>query len=516
MDSVGSAEVLLAAIVESSPDAIASISLAGMITSWNQAAERMFGYAAAEMIDQHPSLLFPLGEVHEWSVLITSLTSGETMAPFHTQCVGKDGRVLDVDVTLWALRDGDGQVEGIAAMFRSVSKQPSQSDTRYFDAHRMFQDRFRALTRVSASLTFDQPIEETLNTLAAGVVEVTQAVACAVALIDDEREIYRVAGTSGLPDGYAAAVEHAFRAGAVLSSIEAYRSMGPVRRTMSAYIRHDPRQTQVMAIVQDEGWDTIVSLPLVFRNRAVGAVTCCYPKGIEPDEQEFAFLGVVADQAAVAVQTARLFAEMQGKAATEERQRLARELHDSVSQALFGIGLGARTARALLDREPEKAVVPLDYVVSLAEAGLTEMRALIFELRPDALETEGLIGLLEHHAAALRIRHALQVETGFEAEPSVSLEIKEMLYRIAQEALHNTVKHAQASAVSVRLQIEPESIMLEVSDNGVGFDPNRAFPGHLGLRSMRERAARLGADVKIESAPGAGTRTIVRVPLEQQ
>jgi PAS domain S-box-containing protein len=506
---------LLAAIVTSSQDAIMSMTLDGVITSWNPAAERLFGYTATEAINQPASLLHPPGDDHGFPMPVTLLTSGETIAPYRTRRAHKDGRVLDVELTLWAVRGGGGRVDGIAALFRDVTGQFARGDAKQFDSHRVFEDRLRALTRVSASLTFDQPMEVTLDTLAAGVVEVTHAVACAVALIDEERDLYRVAGTCGLPHGYAAAVEQAYRSGAVLSSLEAYRTQGPVRRTMSAYIRQDPRQAQVSALVQDEGWDSIVSLPLVFRGSAVGAVTCCYPTGVEPDEQELAFLGVVADQAAVAVQTARLFADLQGKAATEERQRLARELHDSVSQALFGIGLGARTARAQLDRDPAKAAVPLDYVVSLAEAGLTEMRALIFELRPDALETEGLVGLLEHQAAALRTRHALRVETDFGPEPVVSLAIKEMLYRIAQEALHNTTKHAQARSVTVLLRQEPDGIVLVVADDGVGFDPAGSFPGHLGLRSMRERASRLGASIEVESAPGRGARTRVLVPAAQ-
>jgi signal transduction histidine kinase len=221
---------------------------------------------------------------------------------------------------------------------------------------------------------------------------------------------------------------------------------------------------------------------------------------------------VVADQAAVAVQTARLFADLQGKAALEERQRLARELHDSVSQALFGIGLGARTARTLLDRDPIRAAEPLDFVISLAEAGLSEMRALIFELRPDALETEGLVTLLEQQAAALRSRHGLHVETNLGAEPEASMPVKETLYRIAQEALHNTAKHARASHVTLSLCQQPEGIILDVSDDGIGFDPSAAFPGHLGLRSMRERAVLHGATVEIRSSPGGGAHTRVFVP----
>jgi PAS domain S-box-containing protein len=512
MDPSQSVDDLFALIVSSSNEAIVSVTLDGIFTSWNPAAERLFGYTATEAIGQSNAILLPTGDKYGFNFPITLLTQGEAGATYRTRRGHKDGRVLDLNLTLWAVRDRGGRVTGVAGIFREVEPAASQRPPEPVDANRLVEYRLRELTRVLASLSFDQPMDATLDTLAAGVVEVTQTAACAVALIDEEHRQYRIAGTFGLPAGYAAAVEEAYRSGANLSSLEAYRTLGPVRRTARDYIRRDPHQSRVALLVQDEAWDVIVSVPLVFRNRALGALTCCYPIGVEPDEQEIALLVFMADQAAVAVQTAHLVAEVQGKAALEERQKLARELHDSVSQALYGIGLGARTARTLLDRDPAKAAEPLDYVVSLAEAGLTEMRALIFELRPDALETEGLVGLLEHQAAALRTRHALRVETDFGPEPVASLAVKEMLYRIAQEAVHNTTKHAQARAVTVLLRQEPEGIVLEVADDGVGFDPAGSFPGHLGLRSMRERANRLGASIEVESAPGRGARTRVRVP----
>lgn len=379
-------------------------------------------------------------------------------------------------------------------------------------AQRLVEHRLHALTRIAASQTFDQPLEKTLDTLALGVVEVTRAVACVVVLIDEERDLYRVVGIHGMPEGYAAAVEGAYRAGARLSSLEAYRTRRPVQRTIRGYIVDDPLQARVYDILRNAAWNTIASIPLVYRDRALGAMSCSYPIGLEPDEAEIAFLLVIADQAAVAVQTARLFADVQGKAALEERQRLARELHDSVSQALFGIGLGARTARTLLDRDPARAAEPLDYVITLAEAGLTEMHALIFELRPDALESEGLVRLLEQQAAALRARHGLQVETDFGPEPLASPAVKEMLYRIAQESLHNATRHAQARTITLSLREQPEGIRLEVADDGVGFDPDELFPGHLGLRSIRERAIREGATIDVVSAPGHGVRIQVLVP----
>ncbi|MCA9872075.1 MAG: HAMP domain-containing protein, partial [Anaerolineales bacterium] len=200
-------------------------------------------------------------------------------------------------------------------------------------------------------------------------------------------------------------------------------------------------------------------------------------------------------------------------AALEERQRLARELHDSVSQALYGIALGARTARTLLDRDPQKVAEPLDYVLSLAEAGLSEMRALIFELRPESLQNEGLVAALTKLADALQARHKLEVVTDFCPEPDISLDAKEVLYRVAQEALHNTAKHASASRVDLELCCTAQQIQLTIHDNGKGFNPKGDFPGHLGLQSMRERVANLNGDLKITSKPDEGTTIAAYLPL---
>src|SRR5438128_3104887 len=208
-----------------------------------------------------------------------------------------------------------------------------------------------------------------------------------------------------------------------------------------------------------------------------------------------------------------LYEQAQELAALQERQRLARELHDSVSQALYGIGLGAYTAREALESDPEQAIASIDYVITLTEAGLAEMRALIFELRPESLEMEGLVAALTKQVAVLRTRYKLTVEADLGEEPNLSLEMKHALYRIAQEALHNIVKHARASTVVLRLARQEEEIILEVRDNGRGFDQAGHFPGHLGLRSMHERVSKMGGTLTIESIPVQGTCVGVRMPM---
>ena len=204
---------------------------------------------------------------------------------------------------------------------------------------------------------------------------------------------------------------------------------------------------------------------------------------------------------------------VQERATLKERQRLARELHDSVSQALYGISLGAHTAISLFDTDREKVLEALNYVISLTTAGIAEMRALIFELRPESLELEGLVEAFTKQVKALRARYGIEVELNLCAEPDVSYAIKEVLYRIGQEALQNAIKHAHASRLELCLKNQAGGLCLKVSDNGCGFNSQGPFPGHLGLSSMHERALSVGGALNITSEIDHGTQIIAVIPI---
>jgi PAS domain S-box-containing protein len=381
-------------------------------------------------------------------------------------------------------------------------------------AHELLEERVAALSSVAANLTFERPREDTLDALAQSAVNASTAVGCGVVLVEENADAPHLFGSYGLPAGYTAGLQVVYRAGTESPSLEAYRTRRPVlKRDIRRFLLADPHYAPVHEVVRQVPWDITYNLPLVSRGRALGAIFFCYLPEQEPGEDEKVFLRAVADQAAVAVENANLFAETRGKAVLEERQRLARELHDSVSQALYGIALGAKAAREWLDDDPAEAAEPLDHVLSLAEAGITEMRALIFELRPESLESEGVVAALEKQAAALEARHRIAVEATLCDEPDAPLEAKEAIYRIAQEALHNTVKHARARNVKIRMGCGPGGLTLDITDDGVGFDAKGEFPGHLGLRSMRERASRLGGTLEIASAPEEGTHIRTRIPV---
>jgi len=199
------------------------------------------------------------------------------------------------------------------------------------------------------------------------------------------------------------------------------------------------------------------------------------------------------------------FVEARSRATVEERRHLSRELHDSVSQALFGIVLGAQATKNALQK-PEQAKEAIDYVLSLAESALAEMRTLIFELRPEALESGGLLTSLRQQIQALSKRYAIEISVDFpEEEPDIGLSFKHEVFRLTMESLHNVVKHAAAKTCEVRISKSRAEYSLSIRDDGQGFDPEKVSNHRMGLHGMRERVAQLGGRMTLQSAPQKGT-----------
>ena len=218
-------------------------------------------------------------------------------------------------------------------------------------------------------------------------------------------------------------------------------------------------------------------------------------------------------QAAVTVENARLHERARQAAVLEERERLARELHDSVTQSLYAVSLHAEAAaRALTEDDVEPVASNLADIRETVQEALAEMRLLLFELRPPLLQQQGLAGALRTRLRAVGARAGLA--TAFEGDDADRLrpETEQELYRVAQEALNNVVRHAHASRATVRLDVRADWASVEVIDDGVGFEPALRGGDGYGLPGMRERAERLGGTLRVESAPGAGTRVRVEVP----
>ncbi len=382
----------------------------------------------------------------------------------------------------------------------------------------------KVLKQLSANISYTAPLESILATLAREVVQMLGIQACFITLVSGSPPQFRILSDYGLPPGFTTMMRNLAQEGARLPTLYAFQENRIVLHNFppndAFYTRLFPQRgwsSEVEALLdqflrlrlQFPGGD-IVSIPLLHQGAIQGVFNIYYPFASSPDIADLGLFTSIAELTAATIHHAREFATAQDRAALEERRRLARELHDSVSQHLYGIALGAQAARHSIETDPPSAAESLDYTLSLARDCQSEMRALLLDLH-ETLESAGLVEALTRHVAAVGSRYNLAIDLDLCAEPALPLEAKEALYRIAQEALYNIVKHAGAQHVMLHLSQSCSNVVLEIEDDGAGFNPSATFPGHLGLQSMRERAQRLGGTLEIKSSPTWGTS--VRVSL---
>ena len=483
----------------------------GAIVQANAAACAMHGYTPEAFARLHPTDFIHPDHRAKFGDYQRTLARGERYearsvhlrqdgTPFHVSVHGSGIYYVGRLHYLGVLRDITEQVQAQQLLERRV-----QERTRELSALLQFQRTLASTLELEPLLGLI--LEQLLGLVACTGISV-------MTLEGDQGTIraYRGPAVQAAVLGFQFSVKGTF-AEQVVARLEPFivpdlRADTPLTRSISADWR--ARRDAVYGYVRS--W---MGVPLVAKETAIGLLVLHHdePDFFEPRHADLTM--ALASAVAAAVENARLYEQAQQLAALQERQKLARELHDSVSQALYSIALGARTARTQLDRDPAKVAEPLDYVLSLAQAALAEMRALIFELRPESLEQNGLVAVLTRQADSLRVRHRIDVSAHLGDEPAGALEVKQAVYRIAQEALHNIVKHARATHVEVRLDCQDGWLRLDIQDDGAGFDAGGEFPGHLGLRSMRERAQQLGGALRVESAPGTGTRVVAEVPLRK-
>lgn len=248
----------------------------------------------------------------------------------------------------------------------------------------------------------------------------------------------------------------------------------------------------------------------------LGAIFLANPNGrAEFSDDDERLLGVLAAHAAIALTNARLFERGRELTLVQERQRIARELHDAVAQTLFSLRLTAQAAAALVHRDPDRAIAELDTVTTLATEATNELRQIVAELRPPDLSREGLAATLRARVALLNRVHGASITYADEGCPKLAPKVEEAMLRVAEEALHNALQHARAGHVTVALRGDDHRSILEVHDDGRGFDPAIAKASHrLGLASMRERSQAVHGRISVESTPGQGTTIRMEVPHE--
>jgi len=314
--------------------------------------------------------------------------------------------------------------------------------------------------------------------------------------------------TSGMSDELVAAMGPLPRThgllGAMLESERPYRTVD---------VRRDPRFRGWWPAAHPQ-MASFLGVPIVSRGAIIGAFYLTEKVGAEAfDDGDQQLIEMLAAHAAIAIENARLFERSRELSVVEERTRVARELHDSVTQNLFGVVLAAEAASTLLDRDSAAARAQLLRVQDLARTGMEELRSLIFELRPAALADEGLAATLRKHVGVLRRVHDQDIALRVAGAPRPAASTDGDVFRIAQEAVHNALHHAHARRIDVALDGRGGGLVLTVADDGVGFDP--ADPAlrarRLGLTSMEERARALGGRLEIDSRPGEGTRVRLEV-----
>jgi signal transduction histidine kinase len=366
---------------------------------------------------------------------------------------------------------------------------------------------FRAMSDAVLAIAAEHSVEPVLQKLVHAARELAGARYAALGVPDGEGAFAQFL-TSGMSDELVASMGPLPRThgllGAMLESERPYRT---------ADVRADPRF---------KGWwpsehpemRSFLGVPIVSRSGVIGAFYLTEKDGsAEFGDEDLQLIEMLAAHAAIAIENARLFERSRELSILEERNRLARDLHDSVTQKLFGVVLTAEAAAMLVGRDADEARAQLQRLQELAADAMEELRAVIFELQPPALESEGLATALRKHVDVLRRVYRREIGLELAGAPRLPPRADGEVFRIAQEALQNALRHAGAERIDVRLDARDARLALTVADDGIGFDP--AAPAlrsrRLGLTSMEERARAVGGVLAIESEPGGGT--VVRLEV---
>jgi GAF domain-containing protein len=399
--------------------------------------------------------------------------------------------------------------ESDLAVMQALADQAATAieNAQLFEAEQRRAEQFRVISEVGQRVTSIVGIDSVLRQMAELIQSAFGYDHVGIATIEDGVAVYRVGAGKLWESGDFEFSPASLKVGEEGVTGWVAGTGGPL---LVADVREEPRYVCM------RGSDTLseLTVPIKLKGKVIGILDAQSDRLNAFDESDLTVLQSLADQAAIAIENARLYERAQRLAVVEERQRLARELHDSVTQALYGATLYAEAAgRQLAAGQVDLVSEHLTELRETAQEALREMRSLIFELRPSVLESEGLVTALRARLEAVEERAGLEVAFQVKGEADLPAGIEEGLYRVAQEALNNALKHACAHCISVALERREEAVVLEIVDDGVGFDPSTAVEGGgLGLDGMIERATQMGGELTLDSEPGAGTTVRVEVP----
>ena len=451
-------------LVENSPDVVFSTDAEGRYTYYSETVENLTGYRPADLVGTHFTSIIDMDSFPDADEAWRRFVDEPTQMQVHRFVLrSRDGTPIPVEVNAIGMANVDGTFAGIHGSARDV-RERERLERELRDS----EERYRFLVENSPDVVFSTDADGNFAYLS--------------------ETIERMVGFSP-----------AELVGGHFSRIVDESSLGTALERWNLLVA-EPEREQVARIelVHRDGRRVPVEVS------SVGTTFEGRFAGIHGSTRD------VSERERLEHDLRRQAGEL---ASSQERAHLARELHDSVTQALFSMTLVTRTTELLVDRDPDAAKEKLASLRDLQREALAEMRALIFELRPGNIEQDGLLPALKTHAGALQGRIGLPIVVTTSLTERLPLEIEEVLYRISQEGLHNIVKHAGARQVTVSIEMIPGTgVRLRIADDGKGFDAAAVPDGHLGLAGMRVRAEKIGATFGVTSKPGAGTTIEVVVP----
>lgn len=369
-------------------------------------------------------------------------------------------------------------------------------------------EQFRVLTEVSQRITSILDINELLKQLVQLIQRTFHYYQVEIGLVEGDEVVYYM-GAGELwekPD---------FQAKPSRLRVGGEGITGRVAATGKPMVVPDVSREPLYIPVEGCRTQSELTVPIKAKDQVIGILDVESDRPNDFDETDLEVMVLLANQAGIAMENARLYKNAIKAAALEERQRLARELHDSVTQSLYGITLYSQAAAGHLAAEDfEQADKHLKEIIETSQEALAEMRLLIHQLRPPVLDKEGLLTALQARLSAVEGRAGLKTSLKTDLSTRLPFAMEEGLYHIAQEALNNSLKHSHARSVNVSLRQNGPVVTLEIADDGIGFDVTQAYQeGKMGLPDMDDHASEIGGKLTITSSPGQGTQVRVDVVL---
>lgn len=512
----------LSLAVEQGEDAVIITGEDGTIEYVNPAFERLTGYSSVEAVGRNADILKSGQHDPEfYERLWRTIRAGEVFRGEFTNRK-KDGTLYVEEKTITPVRDEAGRITHFVATSKDVSERVIAYHNlenvvleRTREVQQLYQQAEQRSRALAALYNADEQLhrylgmDQVLQSLVDVAVDILDADKSCVHLWDEQQDRLVLKASRGFSAESEARMQ-TYWAGEDLTG-EVFVEGEPV--ALSDIAAAPPQRRQ---IAQEEGIRSILCVPIRLGEQTLGVFELDYREVHDFDDEERRFLLAFTQRAVMAVGNARLHEQAQQAAVLLERQRMARELHDSVTQSLYSLTLVAEAGRRLAaSGEPAQAAQYIERMGETARQALKDMRLMVFEMRPFELAEIGLVRALQQRLEAVEKRAGIEAHLQVIGEPDLPEWLDEALYRIAQEALNNALKHAVASRIEVLIRGSDEWVEIEVSDNGVGFDTQTAVhQGGMGLENMLERARQIGAELRLISTPGEGTTVLVKAAIK--